>query len=299
MSKPKVLITGATGYIGANVARMYYLEGYNVNIITRKTSDLTYLNSMCFPYSLHEYNGEIQNMVSIMKQCIPNLVVHLASLFISEHKPDQIDSLLYSNIFLGTHLVEAMSLSGVDRLINVGTSWQHYKDERRNPVCFYAATKEAYESILTYYQEAYEMKIVTLKLFDTYGPKDPRPKLVNMLIKHQKEKTSLLMTPGQQHIDMVYIEDIVEAFSIASKYLINKSMKYFGEYVISSQKPVKVREFVDKFIEISGYPINVEWGRIPYRKREVMFPYSLGSLVPNWEAKISIDEGIKRILTTN
>ena len=49
------------------------------------------------------------------------------------------------------------------------------------------------------------------------------------------------------------------------------------------------------FIKVSDRKLNIEWGGLPYRKREVMIPWK-GEVVPGWEAKISVEEGIQRFL---
>ena len=94
-----------------------------------------------------------------------------------------------------------MTVNGVSKIINTGTFWQHYENREYSPTCLYAATKQAFESILHYYVEAKFLMIITLILFDSYGPSDPRPKLFSLLQEARQSEKVIAMSPGEQKID--------------------------------------------------------------------------------------------------
>ena len=182
MSK-RYLITGGTGFIGSHIAKKLVDLGNEVYILVRDSSNLDLLKGYEKKISFQEYNGTYLSLEKALKTSKPDLVFHLASVFISRHKPDDIDGLISSNILFGTKLVEAMVQNGASALINASTSWQHFKNSDYSPVNLYAATKQGMEDIIKYYVEAENLSVVHLKLFDTYGPNDPRPKLMNLLKK--------------------------------------------------------------------------------------------------------------------
>ena len=182
--RKKVVITGASGFVGSNLTR--YLLGKNIEvyIIVRPTSDISFLEKKDYNLNIFRYDKDINKLISFFNEIQPDCVFHLASNVIAEHKANQIDSLVQSNITFGLHLLEAMKETGVKRLVNTGTFWQHYNNEEYNPVCLYAATKQAFETLLEYYVQAESFKVITLKLFDTYGENDRRPKLINLFCKY-------------------------------------------------------------------------------------------------------------------
>src|SRR4051812_1833664 len=90
--------------------------------------------------------GSTERIVARLKACKPDVVFHLASLFVSDHRVQDVQNLVESNLLFGTQLLEAMAQAGVKRIINTGTSWQC-----PHPFNLYAATKQAFESILGYY----------------------------------------------------------------------------------------------------------------------------------------------------
>ena len=178
-------------------------------------------------------------------------------------------------------------------LVNAGTSWQHFEGRDYSPVCLYAATKQAFQDLLAYYVEACGLRVVTLKLYDTYGPLDTRPKLLSLLRKAARTATKLQMSAGEQLVDLVYIDDIVEAFLVAGRRLLDGEVKSAEDYGISSGKLMPLREVVELYQRVTGYKVDVEWGARPYRPREVMMPWS-GLPLPGWTPRISFEEGIRR-----
>ncbi|SDC07780.1 MULTISPECIES: NAD-dependent epimerase/dehydratase family protein [unclassified Candidatus Frackibacter] len=290
----RVVVTGGTGFVGSNLSRRLVKEGYKVHIISRKSSTYENIEDILNEVEIFEYDNQIQNLIDYFNNINAEVVFHLASLFIAEHEAEDIDGLIDSNLKFGTHILEAMAKSNVKRIINTGTSWQHYKNEEYNPVCLYAATKEAFEKLLEYYVKALDFKAVTLKLFDTYGENDRRSKLINLLSKFAKEKKVLKMSPGEQKLDLVHIEDVVEAF-ICAYELFEKENFEHEKYGVSSGREIKLKDLIGLYEEITGYEIKVEWGGRPYRKREVMELWSDFETLPSWNSKISLEEGLKRM----
>lgn len=150
--------------------------------------------------------------------------------------------------------------------------------------------------IIKYYSKVRGLKCISLTLFDTFGADDKRQKILGLLKRIFETGESLKMSPGEQLIDIVYIDDVIEAFILAGKILANHKYDYCGTYGISSTKPIPLREVVKIFEEIVGKKLLIEWGGRPYRAREIMVPWSSYKLLPNWRPKVSLREGIKKFL---
>ena len=156
----------------------------------------------------------------------------------------------------------------------------------------YAATKQAFEDILQYYIEANALSVITLKLFDTYGPNDPRPKLFHILKKIANDNLSLAMSPGEQLIDLVHVYDVVNAFVIAGEHLESPAVNGHEIYAVSSGVQIKLKDLVKIYANIHGKELAINWGGREYRNREVMRPWSNGKLLPGWKISIELEEGI-------
>jgi len=293
------LVTGATGFVGSHLVRRLIKKGWETHIIARSSSNLKLLEGVRDKVVVHQHDGTTNSMITIVKQSEPEVVFHLASLFLAQHTSDDIECLVQSNILFGAQLVEAMTLQGVTKLINTGTSWQHFQNEPYNPVCLYAATKQAFEDILKFYVEASGLKVITLKLFDTYGSDDPRPKLFALLRKVADEQTELAMSPGEQLIDLVYVDDVIEGYLLAAKRLISNKVSIMEEYAISSGNPISLKRLVTVYGETIGKPLPIKWGGRPYLPREVMVPCNKGKILHRWIVKVGLEEGIKRMEKIN
>jgi len=289
------LVTGATGFVGSHLVRRLIKEGWETHIITRSSSNLTQLEDIAGKVIVHQHDGTTSSMINIVKDVEPEIVFHLASLFLAQHTSEDIERLVQSNLLFGTQLAEAMTLQGVTKLINTGTSWQHYENEDYNPVCLYAATKQAFEDMLKFYVEASELKVITLKLFDTYGPDDPRPKIFTLLRKVAEERTELAMSPGEQLIDLVYIDDVVEGYLLAAKRLMDNKVSSMEEYAISSGNPISLKDLIAVYGRAIGKLLPIKWGGRTYRFREVMVPWNKGERLSGWKPRIGLAEGIKRM----
>ncbi len=292
--KSVALISGATGFVGAHLSRRLVRDGWQVHILCRAESQLPSAPEFAY-VTKHIHDGGMQSMVDCVTQAKPDVVFHLASLASSQHTANEVDSLIQSNVLFGNQLLEAMKLNGVNCFINTGTFWQHYNNEDYNPVCLYAATKQAFEAILEYYAQACGIRAITLKLFDTYGPDDLRQKLFHWLNKAAKTNCPLDMSAGEQLIDLVHIDDVIEAYLIAAKRLLDGKVPQHERYAVSSGQPLPLRKLVEIYAAVTGQVVKVNWGARPYRFREVMRPWSRGVRLEGWKPHIELEEGLKEL----
>ncbi len=289
------LVTGGTGFIGSNLIKKLISTGWGVHAIVRQNSDLKALAECIENITLHEADGSTDSLIKILAKSKPIVVFHLASLFLSGHVPKDIVPLIQSNVMFSTQLLEAMNENGIKNLVNTGTSWQHYESQEYSPVNLYAATKQAFEAILQYYIEAKSFKVITLKLFDTYGPEDPRPKLFHLLKKLSKTQEPLAMSPGEQLIDIVHVDDVINAYMIAAERLLTDQVTNHDSYAVSSGDPISLKELVSIYEKETNIKLPIQWGGRPYRDREVMKTWSWGEIMPGWKPEVTLGAGIKQM----
>ena len=290
----KIIVTGATGFVGSNLVKFLLNKEFEIAVIVREDSNLSNLEGIINDIEIYCYDNNLKNLISFFKKTKSEFIFHLASNFIAEHEFKQVDSLIESNITFGLHLLEAMKESGVKKLINTGTSWQHFNNEEYNPVCLYAATKQAFESLIEYYVQAEGFSVITLKLFDTYGENDKRPKLINLLNKFADEDTELNMSAGEQILNLVHISDVCDAYYNAYRLISTNDNNEHHIYSVIHDDSYSLKDVIRLFEKVTAKSIKVNWGRRPYRKREVMSLWDNGNILPNWKAKISLNEGLSR-----
>ena len=258
-SRPQkvAIVTGATGFVGSHLVRRLLSDGWEVNAIRRSHPECEEMPFRAIRW--HYHDRSIDSLMSVMDQVRPDVVFHLASLFLAEHLPQDVERLIMSNILFSSQLLEAMRASGVYKLVNAGTSWQHYNSCDYNPANLYAATKEAFEKIIDYYVDAEGLNAVTLKLYDTYGPADRRSKLFRLLQHAASSGEEIEMSMGEQLIDLVHVDDVTQAFLDASRYLGEMGSKKHERFCVFRRRE-SLREVVNIFTREWGVRVS-EMGR--------------------------------------
>lgn len=298
----KVLITGANGYIGSNLVK--YLAGsdeYEIFALVREKSNLNSISSVKGNLNIVKITPTIDSINSAILKTKPDVVVHLAALSLAEHGLDDVEPLILSNFMFPAMLIESMIRNNIYRLVNTGSFWEYTKGKRVCvPVNLYAAIKVAFEEILKFHTDANGLCYVTLKLFGTYGTNDPRPKVFSFFKKSIGSIEPVLLSPGEQMLDLAYIDDVVAAYEKAIHYVYRKNKSKPETFFIGSGKSLKLRQIAQIYQECIGRPLNVKWGGRPYRRREIM--RSEADIIQakrklKWEPKFDLKSGIRKMLS--
>ncbi|WP_010254907.1 NAD-dependent epimerase/dehydratase family protein [Treponema primitia] len=262
----RILITGATGFIGSHLVVSLLNAKHTIAILKRKSSGLKSLESLQERINILAVDTYYDINTGI-KQFMPDMVIHLAALYINKHSPENIANLINTNITFGTQVLEAMMENRVMQFLNIGTRWQHIGNKRYCPANFYAATKAAFKDMLVYY-EVQGIKHKTIELCDTFGAGDNRKKIMDILISACQNNDVVELTPGEQILDLSYVDDICEFITSnisAAGFFDNKTISLSGT-------TIRLRELgmmIEKAFKTSG---SFKWGAKSYRDNEVMNP---------------------------
>jgi CDP-paratose synthetase len=285
-----LLITGGTGYIGKNLIIKLLNDGYKIYA--------TYHNAL--PEIAHnnivwiKYDGTINSLERIEIKI--DIIIHLATNFSATHSINNVDSLIQSNILFGVHLLEFARINEINKFINTSTYAQTIDDSNYNPQNFYTSTKQAFEDILKYYTESGILKNITLSLSDTYGPNDKRPKFINLVLEAFDKQEIFNMSPGNQKINYVHIDDVINAFCLSIKILENNRIAKSEKFSVNSDETFTLNELIVHVSNILGKTICTNPGFYPYRQREIMNPIPQFQRVPMWKPKILLADGIRQII---
>lgn len=291
----RILITGITGYIGSNLAR-HLLPNCEVFGLVREPLNLTYLSDIQEKIRFFVYDGTPESISGALVAGRPDIVYHLATYYTGAHDLEHAPKLVSSNITLGAYLLEAMSVCGCSALVYASTVMAHYQGEEYRPLNLYAATKQAFSDLLTYYTDTGLLRAVTLVLSDTYGPKDQRPKILNLVKKATQTGEKLALSDGKQDYDVVYIDDVVRAFQQAGEQLLNK-LEWKNETVqVVSPNPITLRETVKQMLSINQLSLNAVWGQRSPPDREIRQAVRLYPTLPGWKPEVSLEEGLRRYI---
>ena len=299
----KVLITGATGFIGSHLAQRLIREGFEVGIIKREKSDVWRIKDLLDEIVAYDVDlrdtEEVSKAVSHFR---PDVIFHLATYYAVEHAPQEIPLMIDTNVLGAVNLLEASKESMVKLFVNTSSCFVYRESENKlrenddlNPLNLYALTKIQAEQACSFYAEEYGLKTITFRLFPPYGPADHERRLISYVIKSLLNGERLKLTTGKQRWDFVYVDDIVNAyFKLLSVSDLPQKHEIFN---IGTGNAVSVREVVSRIKEIIGAELEPEWGAIPHRKNEVWFTcadISKTETFLSWQPKIQIlGEGLK------
>ncbi len=292
----KICITGATGFIGKNLVKsLQTLRPLSVTVITR-SKEQSEKNLGLFT-EVYIDDGDTEHLINFFIERQFDTVIHLASLYLKDHESTQIDDLITSNLLFGTRLLEASVKGSVKYFVNTGTLWQHYEDKLYSPVNLYAATKQAFEVIAQYYKETSDIFFTTIYLNDTYGPGDTRRKILNIW-NAMGERDRLEMSPGEQIINLLHIDDVVDGYIKLIELLQSGELSKDASsaFVLKAKEEMTLRQLAETFERIAGKRLNINWGGYSYKAREVMTVWNKGVTVPGWAPKVSLDDGLKQFV---
>ena len=294
MSHPCALVTGATGFVGRHLVRHLLNQGWRIHALVRPGSNTDVLPVERAEITVHTTDGTSHSVEQAVATARPDVVFHLASLFLAQHERADITPLIHANLRFGTQLAEATARTGTSALVNTGTPWQYHQGSDYSPVNLYAATKQAFEDLLQYYVDAQGLRVITLALADTYGPDDPRPKLLPKLAALATGHEPIPLSPGEQHLDLVHVRDAARAFRIAGEHALAATPGTHARFAVTSGTTLSLRELVATIESVSGRTLPVAWGARPYRPREVMQP-AIGTPLPDWAPEIALRTGLKEL----
>ena len=301
----RVLVTGAHGFIGSHLTRALLEHGYEVGILSRDTSDLSRLRD--FMGRISRYTADLRDPASVLKVVEgsrPDAVVHLATYYAVEHRPEELGVMMDTNVKGTIALLEACRDRGISLFLNMSTCAVYREKEvplvETDPVSpqnLYALTKLQAEDACRFYGDRLGVPAATLRLFPPYGPGDNERRLIPYVIRSILAGRDVQLTTGTQRWDFVYVEDVVSAVLAA---LGNpEKAASAGTMNVATGDPRSVRELAMRIHEMLGSKGNLLWGAVPHRKTEVWYnsgsPEKIRSVL-GWKPGFSLDEGLERTI---
>lgn len=280
-----LVITGTTGFIGSHLKTSAQNCGFNCFEITRS-------------HVLSPFDGAINHkndptvIAEALRAAQSPVFINLAALFLSDHTPQNISELIRSNVEFSTIVFEAAVLVKSPGLLHFGTAWQFSESGETDPVNLYAATKVAVECILKFYSQKYNIPTATIVLYDTYGPKDTRRKIIPLLLEASKLCQELKMGSGKNPINLSFITDVCSAILCAADAIKSQPKGEHFRWAIRSPKTHSVFEVVELIRQNIDNEIRINFGALPDGPPPKSLNYLI-PIVPNWVPEIDIEKGLR------
>lgn len=285
----RLLLTGATGYIGQKLVPELKKRNHELYIVVRSNSNVTKIKRYVEAIIDNTDLKEMYKQICIIK---PEGWINLAGTYYGSHDPDIIGELLNDNIVFETYVLDAVVNAGGNLIIHTSSFHQRKDGKQYGPINLYASVKQAFEDILFYYSFTKKIREITLELFDTYGADDSRNKVFNY-VRRIKPGESINMSPGEQKMFFCYIDDVILAYIKALELIQVQKLGYVQKYSVRGTTPISLRAFVEAYIKLIGNGKSVEWGKRKYMDQEIMDPTGYGIVLPEWKPQIEYEQGIQ------
>lgn len=247
----KVLVTGATGFVGGHLARRLLKEKAEVTLLVRRSSDPKTLAELEAAGARLVY-GDITSPDSVREAVDgQTYVFHCAALYREAKFPDE----AYMQVnFEGTrNLLEACKLAGVKRMVHTSTIGVHShipnpparEDEPYLPTDSYQISKTEAEKLARSYFESGALDGVILRPAMIWGEGDRRILKMFKGVAHRKLP---LIGTGKTWTHWIYVEDLVDAYLLAAVTPAARGQTY----IIAGKRPVLMKEVFATIARIAG-----------------------------------------------
>lgn len=265
----RILVTGASGFIGQHVVSMLLQHGHKVIATGRseeKVSDFPWYREVEFvSYDIQKPDNEIPQPFI---QC--DAVIHLAWQGVRDY-----DSLYHfeENVLASYRFLKTLMEAGVGHLQVAGTCLEYgmqcgclSEDMPAFPVNSYAMAKDTLRKFLQALQNARPYVLQWTRLFYMYGPgQNPNCLLAQLDRAIDKGETVFNMSGGEQLRDYLPIEEVARRLVVLIEH-----PEVQGIINCCNGTPTSVRQLVEKHIANRGSGIRLNLGYYPYPDYEPM-----------------------------
>ncbi len=264
-----VLITGATGFVGANLARRLIMEGHDLHLLIRPAHKPWRIEEIRKDAHCHEVElSDAAAVASVVEKIRPDWVFHLAAYGAYASQSD-LQTMIQTNILGTVHLLEACLKTGFESFVNTGSSSEYgIKDhapsetEIVEPNSHYAVTKASATLFCRYAAQRHKASISTLRLYSVFGPYEEPTRLIPTLIRRGLAgELPPLVDPNGAH-DFVFIDDVLDAYMLAATVV---NQEFGAAYNIGTGTQTTMREVVEITRRVLKIPEKPVWGSMPNR----------------------------------
>jgi UDP-glucose 4-epimerase len=298
----RTLITGGTGFVGANLVRRLLHDGHHVDLLVRPGYN---------PWRIDEVRGSVRLHVAplhdadavsrVVATARPDCVFHLAAHGAYSWQTGSAE--IVRTNYLGTvALVDACLKHGVAAMVNTGSSSEYgfmdhapAEDELPDPNSHYSATKVAATHYCRFAARKQNVRIPTLRLYSAYGPYEEPARLLPTLILHGlRAHLPPLANPAIAR-DYIAVDDIVDAYLLVA----TAPLADFGAvYNVGTGVQTDLRQVVDVAREVLRIAVQPKWGSMPDRHWDTTVWVANSRKLQTelgWRPRMEFKEGFRRM----
>lgn len=300
-------MTGATGFIGSHLSARLVHEGAAVHAFVRPNGDRSRLSALSG--AMRFWEGDITDPVSLhaaFAGAEPDVVIHLAAdtqVRRLGHGWAGVDRSIRVNL-QGTMMVLQATLEAgypASTFIRAGGLEEYgdgptpyREDQREQPISPYSASQVAATHYCEMMQRGTDTRIVTLRPALVYGPGQSNDFFIPSLITSCLRGIDFDMSAGIQRRDLLYIDDLIDAFLFALTGRTAQGIINVGHGVEHS-----IRDVAELIVRLTGTTARLRIGSRPERERDLQHLVTTtgrAEKLLGWRAQVELPEGIARTI---
>jgi nucleoside-diphosphate-sugar epimerase len=295
----RVLVTGASGFIGACLSRSLLDRGAEVHVLLRAQSNCWRLEDILCHLVVHEADLlDREPLQKVLNQTRPEIIFHCAIYggLPSQELPSRI---MQTNVLGTLNLLEGLADVDYECLVHMGSSSEYglkgeamWEGDSLEPVNVYGVSKAASTLLCQSMARRLGRPIVTLRLFSPFGCFEEPTRLIPSVIRQCLQRVAPQVTDGTAVRDFIFIEDVVDFCLLVG---LGRPVRP-DVFNVGSGTQHSVREVVEKIVAISGTKVSPKWGALPVRPHEPTMwvaDISKAKKLYGWEPKHSLEQGLR------
>jgi len=306
----KVLVTGASGFIGSHLVERLVDMGANVRAFahynSRNDRGLLELLDKEILDDVEIVMGDLKDQEAVRRAARGTAVIfHLGALVAIPYSYVHPFDFVQTNVLGTANVLNAALEYGVERLVHTSTSEtygtaQYQPIDEQHPLVAqspYSASKIGADKLAESYERSFGLPVAIIRPFNTYGPRQSARAVIPTIITQALVQDVVKMGATSPQRDFNYISDTVNAFVSMAE-----NEQAIGQVInIGSGQAVSVGEIVERIGSILGRRLMVspESDRLRPDRSEVgllMADHRKAASLLNWQTKISLDEGLKKTI---
>lgn len=294
----RLLVTGATGFLGAHLLQRLAGEDAQVAILLRPGSDAWRIESL--RARVMEIVGDLKeprSYTAAVEEFAPEAVAHLAWSGVGNRHRNELAQ-IEDNLFATLELLKVARAAGCRVWLGLGSQAEYgpanariNEDAPTRPTTLYGAAKLSACVLAEQLCKRFDVRFVWLRLFSSYGPLDDPGWMIPHLILSLLRRERPALTEGTQRWDYIYASDVAEAIQMALK-----SPEASGVFNLGSGEAERLRSIVERVRDLIDPSLPLGFGEAPFREDQVMHLEADTSRLRalGWRPRVGLAEGLAR-----
>ncbi|MGK5062305.1 NAD-dependent epimerase/dehydratase family protein [Janthinobacterium sp. LB3P112] len=285
----RLLLTGATGFLGESLVRRFLADGHQIVILKRRTSVLPSLIASNAAIVCHDVEDGLAAAFVVTK---PDAVIHLATCY--GRSGEDIMTVFETNTAFPLRLLQAARAAEVALFINTDTALEKLTNA-------YSLSKRQFAEWGQWLAQRNEFTFINVRLEHMFGPGDAASKFTAHVIGTLLEnRLEINLTKGEQLRDFIYIDDVLSGYQTLLAHYAENTVNGYIECDLGSGEAITIKDFVELVHTLTNSRTKLNFGALPYRPGEVMLTQADTSYLKKlgWRVQTSLAEGIQKIIAS-